>query len=880
MNIIRRLTIRQLRQNKRRTLVTIIGVIISVSMITAVSTLGVSFLDLLQRHTIAKNGLWHALLDNASYGQAKQVRQDNAHAIRSMQLARNIGYALNEQSDNKFMPYFYIQQMDEAALEQQAVKLVEGRLPQAGNEVLASSALYNSGSFGYKVGDAISLEVGLRYMLPDQAGAEPMGPLWQLQPYIYDTSKAPLEELRDVRPQTYTIVGIADLPESGYTAYTLLGLLQEAQLADSDLISIYLVMDKLSGGIYRTVNSIAASAGIEKVEFHNELLRYYLISNSDSFRSVMIGLIGTIMLIIAIGSVSLIYNAFAISVADRSRYLGMLASVGATRKQKRGSVFFEGAAISLISIPLGIVGGLAGISGTLWFLDSYIGSLFDTLEPLRVHVTAASLLLAAGVSLFTIFVSIYFPARRASRISAIDAIRQSQDIKLTARAVKTSRLVRSLFGLEAEIGLKNLKRNKGRYKATIFSLVISIVLFMSVSFFTDNFRKSMGMTQSGIAHDLEIYHFAPSEKLALDHLRQMDGVAELAWVQSVHANTRVPEAKLAAPLKRKVQDGEVQLEGGSFSYGAVVRALDDSALAKFAAEQGIEAAPLYDTEKLSAIAVNTITYSDGERGKYVEAQAMELAAGERLGLFYHAEIFSRAGENEALTVVHSEEKELPSLAIAALADADPFGVRGQRLGGINLIVSEPVMQQLLAHYEGVADSVVMIQSSDPAATEQALVELPDNEELAYSNLHSYRQQEKQLLIIMNVFCYGFIALISLISVTNILNTISTSIALRKREFAMLRSIGMTPLGFRRMIRYESIFYGLKALLYGIPISAAAMYLMYNSLMNGFEFKAVVPWDKLAIAVLAVFLIVGLSMLYASSKVRKENIIDAIKQETI
>lgn len=879
MNIIRKLTIRQLRQNKRRTLVTIIGVIISVSMITAVSTLGVSFLDLLQRHTIAKNGLWHALLENASYEQAKQVRQDDA--IRSVQLARNIGYAVNEHSDNKYMPYYYIQQMDEAALEQQAIELVQGRMPQAGNEVLASSALLNSGTFGYKVGDTVSLEVGLRYSLPsDQPDAEPLGPLWQSNPYLYDTNKAPQEELRDLRSQSYTIVGIADMPETGYTGYTLLGLLQEEQLADTDLVSIYLVMDKLNNGIYDTVDSLAASAGIKKVEYHNELLRYYMISNADSFRSVMIGLIGTIMLIIVIGSVSLIYNAFAISVADRSRYLGMLASVGATRKQKRSSVFFEGAAISVISIPLGIASGLAGIGATLWYLNSYIGSLFNTLEPLRVHVTAVSLLLAVGVSLFTIFISIYFPARRASRISAIDAIRQSQDIKLTTRAVKTSRLVRSLFGLEAEIGLKNLKRNKGRYKATIFSLVISIVLFMSVSFFSDNFQKSVGMTQSGLEHDFMIYHFAPGGELTLDRLRQMDGVTELSWVRTVYAQTRVPEAKLATPLKRMVQDGDVQLEDGSFSYQAALRALDDDTLAKFAAEQGIETAPLYDTEKPSAIAVNTITYSDGQRGKYVEAQAMELAAGEQLELFYHTEMFSRAGENEAFTVVHSTEMELPSLAITALADSDPFGVRGQSLGSINLIVSEPMMQKLLEQYEGVADSVVMVQSSDPAATERALVELPDNEELAYTNLYSHRQQERQLLIIMNVFCYGFIALISLISVTNILNTISTSIALRKREFAMLRSIGMTPQGFRRMIRYESIFYGLKALLYGIPISAAAMYLMYASLMNGFEYSAVIPWDKLAIAVLAVFLIVGLSMLYASSKVRKENIIDAIKQETI
>ena len=94
------------------------------------------------------------------------------------------------------------------------------------------------------------------------------------------------------------------------------------------------------------------------------LLRYYGVTANDQLRMTLFSLAGIIMSVIIIGSVALIYNAFAISVSERARHLGMLSSVGATKKQKRNSVFFEGAVIGAISIPIGILAGIAGIGIT------------------------------------------------------------------------------------------------------------------------------------------------------------------------------------------------------------------------------------------------------------------------------------------------------------------------------------------------------------------------------------------------------------------------------------------------------------------------------------------------------------------------------------
>ena len=216
-------------------------------------------------------------------------------------------------------------------------------------------------------------------------------------------------------------------------------------------------------------------------------------------------LVAVIIAIIVIGSVSLIYNAFAISLSERSRYLGMLSSVGATKAQKRSSVLLEGAVLGAIAIPIGMVCGLVGIGITFHFISPMMQQSFSLQVPLRLAVSVPSLLMAVVISALTIFISAWLPAHRASRITAIEAIRQTGDIKLKQRTVRTSPFTRKIFGFTAELGLKNLKRNQGRYRATVFSLVISVVLFLMAASFSTYLRNAYRMTLQGIDYDVNVY---------------------------------------------------------------------------------------------------------------------------------------------------------------------------------------------------------------------------------------------------------------------------------------------------------------------------------------------------------------------------------------
>lgn len=142
------------------------------------------------------------------------------------------------------------------------------------------------------------------------------------------------------------------------------------------------------------------------------------------------------------------------------------------------------------------------------------------------------------------------------------------------------------------------------------------------------------------------------------------------------------------------------------------------------------------------------------------------------------------------------------------------------------------------------------------------------------------EQQRNLKLVIQIFLYGFIALISAIGIANIFNTISTNINLRRREFAMLKSIDMTDKSFKKMLNLECIFYGTKALFYGIPIGILICYFINQGFGNLVEFTFGLPWLSIIISIVAVYLVVFSTMIYSSRKVKKENIIDVLRNENV
>lgn len=871
MNIINKLTIRQLKLNKKRTLITIIGVIISVAMITAVATLGISYLDLMKRQVITNDGEWHVLYSNVNKKNINSLK-DNSNT-ESMILSKEIGYSYLKDSKNKRKPYLYLKAYNSEGFNKFPVKLTEGRFPNNSNEIVIPKSIINDAKVNYRISDTLNIGIGKRVF---KESKNTNISLTQDDPLSSNSDNVE-EFLTTEFSKSYKIVGIIEpyrFEPTSAPGYTVFTYLDENELISEDKVNVSIILKNVNNKLFDEAKSIASDNNIEKVSFNTTLLRYYGVIKDDLLKKMLVSLSTIIMIIIMIGSISLIHNAFSISVSERSRHLGMLSSIGATKTQKRNSVFFEGLLIGVISIPLGIVFGLGGIGITFIFINSLIQGALGITEKFKLVISPLSIFVALIVSLITLFISTYRPARLASKLSAIDAIRQTSDLKISKKEVKTSILTSKLFGIEGDLALRNIKRNRSRYRSIVFSLIISLILFLSVTSFTDSLKKSVEMTLEGVNFDLQMSLNIEDENTKaqlINNVSNLNNISQSIRVDTIDAKTLLNEESLGDHLR---QSNSLELEDGKYPYYIKINALDDSALESYSKEVGVDYNKLKNTKNPAVIVIDTVTFFNYENDKYVEVKSIKTKIGEKMDLTYYNFDIEK---NEPLTQIN----------IAAITDKVPTGIQNN-IGNntFNIVVSKEVFNKFkksMKNFIPEHDTNIFMTSPDPASLQldlEKLVEPQIKNHVSIYNVYKERQKEEQLILLISIFVYGFIALITSISIANIFNTISTSISLRRTEFAMLKSVGMTPRSFNKMINYESIFYGIKSLSYGLPISFIIMYIIHTSTLTKFDFKFTIPYKTVLIAIMAIFIIVISAMLYSSSKVKQENIIDTLKKDFI
>ncbi|MFF2528377.1 ABC transporter permease [Brevibacillus sp. NPDC058079] len=863
MNIVNQLTLRYMKQNKSRTLVTIIGVIISVAMLTAVFSISSSFMDMMQRNTIAYSGKWQAaFLDVAGEDVALIT---NTEAIERYDIDQELGFARLSNSANRVKPYLYITgHSDHDVI---GVSPIEGRLPKNENELALSSQFLQTAGVSWKVGDVVTLDFGKRSLDID-GKREMLG---------NDEAYESKEVFTPTKTKTYTITGIVQAPareQDALAAYRAFSGLSEGALEEGVSYTVrveYKDFKGLGNNIYETSDTIASKvSGVknqvneDKIKYNRDLLLYSGISNDSRFLNTMYLAVFTVGSIILIGSFSLIYNAFSISLSERSRTLGMLSSVGATKQQKRASVFFEAAVIGVIAIPAGLFFGSIGIGVTLHLLSPFIQKMFVVSEPMRLVIEPYSIIAVILFSILTLLISAWLPAVRASRITPITAIRQTKDIEIKGKDVRTSKMTRKLFGYEAELGLKNLKRNKHHYRSTVFSLAISVILYLAASSFSLYMDKSYNMAQAPLPYDLSVY----ARGADLERVKSLTN--ELMSVQN--AITEVKTQLLYNDLYLNENEVTTDISSrhtlnpdGKYNMSAKIVSLDEASFAAYLQSAGIDA-KILEGDEISAILVNQITLKE----KHNFTDITQLTAQE--------------GSEIPLTLIEGAK-----VRIASITDKrPPFMLRYEEdVSSVTFVVSERDFDKLRElGNDMLSEQIfreVQFTTEQSAALENEINPIIDK----YPDVHVYttnlieeRQDAMNRATVISVFLYGFVVLIGLICMANIINTISTGMALRNREFAMLASVGMTPKGMKKMLRFEGFFYGMKSLIYGLPISLCVMFFIYMSLSRNFAFAFTVPWADIIIAGIGVFFIVGTSILYATRKHKEQNIVESLKNENI
>lgn len=891
MNIFHKVTLQSLRKNKTRTVVTIIGIILSAAMICAVTTFVSSLQNYAVEYITYTDGDWHAQVNEVDAQTRAQIETDEK--VASAVSGQYIGYAEIE-NRNEYKPYLCVIGGSDGYFDAMPIHLTSGTLPRNSSEILLPEHLMSYGCT-CKLGDVLVLELGDRMLDGWKLGqSDPcFGIGWEGEEEEYIKNDETLE-VRETR--RYTVVGFYERPNfENYTAAGYTALTVADAVAPSDaLFDVYFKMNDAE-----TVYDYMSGLGLVG-SYNTDLLLYSGVSRYSTFSQMLVSLAAVVIGLIMFGSIALIYNAFSISVSERTKQFGLLSSVGATKKQLRQMVRFEALAVSAVGIPLGILAGIGGIGVTLLVIgEKFSGMMGGSFHvPLRVCVSWQSVVVAALVALVTVLISAWIPSKRATRVTAVEAIRQNADIK--AKPAKTSKLTYKLFGLSGVLASKYYKRSRKKYRATVVSLFMSIVLFVSAAAFTDYLTESV---EGGLMGDrFDLYYLNQTENNpdeVLELLRSARGVTGVTHVRTVWFSGECDRDDLTEDFLTNATG--LASENGNTVHGYAYF-IDDVSFRALLDDLGLDAADYYDPDAPLAVAVDEMVCFNAAKEKYVTVDTLRgdeceiVCTGLRQieGYEFFETVtdadgtcrYRYRGEDGELLLTEEEaytEYIYRSGKTVASADA-PFYVLGSSAVHLNLIYPDCMMEQFVLHDSGgTFDGTYYLTSRDHAASYDDLKKRLTENGLSTKYLFDYAESEEQehnLIMIVQVFAYGFIVLISLIAAANVFNTVSTNIHLRRREFAMLKSVGMTQGGLRRMLNYECLLYGTKALLCGLPASAGVTWLIYRAISAGYETRFTLPWRAVGIAAFSVFAVVFATMLYSMRKINRENPIDALKNENL
>lgn len=903
-----------LMKNKMRTMMTVLGIVLSMALFTAVILGAGSGIEFIRNIEIAESGHFHAYFYDVDDAQIEKSRT-NPNILNSATW-QEVGW-VDMETDRESKNRLLIESIDEEFEKLVAVNLSEGRMPQNENEIILPSHVEPYMENMFRIGDVVTFEIKERIEDGKRLG------------FTVNNKRATDEEhFRSIGNKTYTVVGtfrristyIEKYDTPGFIALTKGGGTGEKTL-------FFTVKDPKNFGSFIESQDIS-----ENYRTHGILLKMYGALGENPLGQMMYSFATILIIIISFGSITLIYNSFSISVSERTKQFGILKSIGATKKQIRHSVLFEAGILSLFAIPLGMIVGIIGIGTTLWALkDAFAVFASLTLEntsdaaAIKLVLSPSGLLIASAICLIATLISAYVPAFRAMRMQPIDAIRQVKDIKIKAKKVRVSPITKWLFGFEGMMASKNFKRNKKSYRPTVFSLFLSITLFVSATYLTNSLTKSFDVLSSNeIATDVllslndrknPVYYNRAMMPETFDKESFKKRISKVEYADRVSTVISTDlELKLNLDIcTKEFRDNRFREDAAeSLYYDVTTVFIDDEEFDRICKMNGIDPSGFYDMAAPKSLIYNYFNnYMSGGKIKreemlnpsrlpaelpYVTYREIDgywpLRFEEDKIKYYKIADLKEYGKSEErngldryepLIIPRSESETRKIITIAAAIQELPKSFfRSDTI----ILYPESVMEavvpkEVCGHLD--FDYSYHFKSSDPSKTHVALKKILVEQKISTSNVHNFAQNRSAILMIVNiinVFTLGFVIIISMIAAANVFNTISTNILLRRREFANLRSIGLGRRSFKKMMIYECIIYGLKGIFWGVPTSILITYWIHNSLDNMIITNYLPPIKQIGIAVVSVLIVVFATMLYAVKKIGKDNVIEALRNENL
>ena len=860
MNLYTSLTLRYLKQNKRRTLVTIIGIILATALICGIGNICTSFMDYQMRGQIQSSGSFYATFTDIDKEKASVITKSSG--VSEYGYKKNLGSVIWDKKNSTSLD---INVFDKNTINSFQITLKKGSYPKNESEIVVTQNLLNK--WNKKIGDKITLNLGK---------------------LIYD-DMGMISKLKNSQKTTFKIVGTLDKAPYNSKLFAIAGF--DINTVNKNEKFDVSICTKNPKDIYKTAISIGKNIGLvqkddpqdesynydeqanlyfKDIEYNEGLLRLLGASSYSNINITLLLIVGLVASLVIIATIATIYNSFSIAISERKKQFAILNSIGATKSQIMKFVFLEGFLVSIVGIPIGLLSGTVAIDIVFKVIKTFFKtSMFGELD-LRVVFSPIVLILSTLVILLTIFISALIPAINAAKISPLEAIKNSSNLKVGK--IKSSKLVKKIFKTEGELAYKNLRRNKGKFRITLFSLVISIVIFISFNGFVDMFVEANQINYGSITNDLTLYenNLLTKEEVqkTIDELKKINGLKDVAIDKGYNLNVHVDEKNINKDLRESLKQSRyVDMDNSNYNFIN---------------------SRLYIPGYFS---ISNIKLSEGK----FDRKTAKAENGVILVRYSYQESLAKKGKvvlsnykvgdtlNCTITSYDSDEKESEKevkLKILAITDEILTGNQQYPETSFGVVAYDDLIPSLGITDDKSSSNLYYVATNQEKSTRDEVKKVAEENNLSVIDSIDEAQKLEQTMNVMKIFVYGFIVVISLVSVTNIINTISTNINLRKREFAIIKSIGVTPQGFKKMIYMESILYGILSLLYGIPIGICMNVLMNKILEGVITVQTLIPYKAILICVVAIFIITFIASYIPLKKISKENIIDNIRQESI
>lgn len=838
MSLFNSLATKHLQLNKKQSIVLIIGIILSTALITSVSTLLASFQTSTYEYTKKHYGNYHYEFVNVPLQDLDRLKSNSN--VEDLFITQDIGHHIFNDSQKQLD--IKLIRVSENTLSKLGIELLEGRMPQNENEIIVSNKTETE--------ENIKPQIGSDIVLTSHNG----------------------------NTTTYKVVGIANIMnqqiEPRFTSsnseffYTFITYLDTNLL--NDRLNVYIRCIDLKNRVNtlsdilqidsktfeelkeKTIsktetNLIATNSKLYSCIPNPQLISFETESDSDQTSQMLYFIAAIVIFIIIITSVYCIKSSFNIAITERVRLYGILSSIGATSKQIKKSILYEAFLLGVISIPIGIILGIFSVYILLQIVEQCIAkSLFEMDFIFSVNFIAISF--AILLSSLTVYWSARKIAKKASRISPMEAIRSNKDIKIKSKKMLSSKFIKKLFGVSGNIAYKNLKRNSRKYRTTVISIIMSVSAFIAMISFTNYGFEVSKLYYKQYDHSIILFgdNYRALEKITQDSNILMSELNRSDWGIVKNAGEHYSDEVKSLVTQNEHKNEMILLES-----------LGNQEYSRFLNKLGLQ----YENVKDKAILLDykTDKTMSEENSKFVTFRIFDYTVNDILQL-------------------EKDDKSI-SLEIAAITQETPMGLPSYN--GAYLIVSEDFMNQYLILTDSTINSYTLyINASNDKEVENYLKENYSDSYFYMSNISNEEREQKTILMSISIFLYAFIIVTSLVGITNIFNVITTSIELRQKEFAHLKAIGMTNKEFHKMIQLEGIFLGIKSLIIGLLLGIILSFFIHLAFSTNVIIDYILPTNGIIISILAVSILIWCIMRYSFHKINRQNIIETMRKDTI